>query len=133
MIVRILLRRPLGSELNSSHILDANQRSIDARPHYDVFEIFLRHQPALSSDRIGKILTFGNRFRIDLARRVHRILRVNRGHDFRNRDVELRQFVGINPNAHRVLPGTENGHAGNPWNPGERVVEVDVGVVGQKC
>jgi len=53
--------------------------------------------------------------------------------NFGNRDVERSEAVGPNPDAHRVFPRTENAHAADAGNAGERLVDVNVGVVRQKC
>ena len=54
---------------------------------------------------------FGDRLAADLAGGVDGVLRLDRGDDLRNGDAELRQLVGLHPEAHGVLAGAENLHA----------------------
>ena len=77
-------------------------------------------------------MAFGNRFATDLTGGVHLVLGVHGLNNLGNRDVQCGEAVGLHPDAHRVLARTENAHAADAWDAGERVVEVDVGVVRQK-
>jgi hypothetical protein len=49
-----------------------------------------------------------------------------------NRDVQLGQLVGLDPQPHGVLAGAEDGDAGDSLDPRHLVVDVDVRVVGEK-
>ena len=51
---------------------------------------------------------------------------------FRNCDVQRGKAVGPHPDTHRVFARAENAHTADSRNTGERVVDVDVGVVSQK-
>ena len=52
--------------------------------------------------------------------------------DLRDGDAELRQLVGLDPQAHGVLARAENLHAADARHARELIVEIDVGVVGQE-
>ena len=89
-------------------------------------------QPALRSDRVGKLLSAGNRFAADLAGRVHRILLLNRRNNVGNRDPKFRQLVRLDPESHRVLACSENLDVADPWQASQWIVKVDIGVIGEK-
>ena len=68
----------------------------------------------------------------DLARGIHGVLRLNGADDFRNGDAELRQLVGLHPQAHGVLARAEDLNVADARHARELIVEIDVGVVGQE-
>ena len=45
---------------------------------------------------------------------------------------ELGQLVGPDPEAHGILAGPEDGDTGNAGHPGDLIVQVDIGVIGQE-
>ena len=57
---------------------------------------------------------------------------LDRADDLRHRDAELGQLIGLDPQPHRILAGAEYLHAADARHARELVVEIDVGVVGQK-
>src|SRR6266850_6932606 len=63
------------------------------------------------------------------SRRIHGVLLVDRRDDFRNGDIQFRELVWFDPEAHGVLACAENRYAGDARHPGEFVVEIDIGVV----
>ena len=90
------------------------------------------NQPALRAHRVGELLPGRNRLASDLTRRIHVVLRLQRLHDLRNRDVQLRQLIRLHPDAHRVLPRAENLIWRYPGHARQFVHQVDVGVIRQE-
>ena len=96
-------------------------------------EFLGRDQPALRAHRVGELLARGSGLAADLAGRVHGVLLLDGVDDFRNRDPQLRQLVGLYPDAHRILARAEHRtrpDAGHAQSAGHSMI--DVGVVGQK-
>src|SRR5258708_12185410 len=53
--------------------------------------------------------------------------------DIRDRNAQLRQFVGLYPEPHRILPRTKNLRLAHTVQAGAGVVEIDIGVVAEEC
>ena len=100
------------------------------RAHHDLAKFLGHHQAPLRTDGVGELLALGRRFSAHLARRVHGVLRFQRGDDLGNRYAQLGQLIGFHPNAHGVL-AAEHLHAPHPGTR-EFIHVVDVSVIGQK-
>ena len=74
----------------------------------------------------------GSGLAADLAGRVHRVLRLDGVDDVGDGDAQLRQLVGLYPEPHGILPGAENLRLADAVRARDGIIEVDVGVVGQK-
>jgi len=92
----------------------------------------LGFQAALRAHGVGEFLPFRHRFAADLAGGIHGVLLLNGVDDVRHGDAHLRQPVRPHPEADGVLAGAEDGDAGDAGHAGHRVVDVDVGVIGQE-
>ena len=122
----------LTTEFHTGDILDPHNRSVWIGANDDVFKFLDRCEASGGGDREGENLPLGNRLAADLSSGVHFVLRVHRLDHFRNCDVQRGEAVGPYPDAHRIFARAENAHAADSRNTGERVVDVDVGVVRQK-
>ena len=122
----------LGAQLDPGHILEPHEGPVRVGPQHDLRELLGRLQPALGPDGIGELLAGGRGLAADLPGRVDRVLLLMASTISGIGDVELGQLVRLHPAAHGVLAGAENGDAGDPRDPGELVVQVDVGIVGQE-
>ena len=67
-----------------------------------------------------------------LARRIHGVLRLNRGDDLGHRDAELGKLIRLHPQAHGVLARAEHLHVADAGHARQLIVQVDVGIVGQE-
>ena len=122
----------LGAEFDARDVAYPHHRAVWIGAYDDGTEFLRRLQPALGADGVSEFLPARYRLGADRAGRIDGVLRVDRVDDLGNRDVEFGQLVRIDPQAHGVLAGTEDGDAGDALDPGELIVEVDVGVVGEK-
>ena len=122
----------LSAQLDARDVFHANDSAIRGLADDDVSEFFRRSQTALSKNGIGELLVLGSRLAANLAGRVHRVLRLDGVDDLRHRDAQLRQLVGLDPKPHGILPCAENLHLADAVQACDRIVEVDVGVVGQE-
>ena len=122
----------LGAEFDPGHVGHAHHRAVRVGAQHHPAEILGRLQPALGAHRVGELLARRHRLGAHLAGRVDRVLGVDRIDDLGDGDVEPGQPVRLDPHAHGVLAGAEDGHAGDARNPGHLVVDVDVAVVGEK-
>ena len=122
----------LRSQFDARHILQPHHRAVRILAHDDVAEFLLGDQPALGGDRVGEFLALGRGRPADLAGGIDGVLRVDGVDEVVDRDVELGQLVGLDPEAHGVLAGAEHLHVGDAFQPGDLVHQVDVGVVGQE-
>ena len=59
-------------------------------------------------------------------------MRLDRIDDVRNGNAELRKMVRLDPEPHRILRGTEYLSVSDAGQAPDGIVQVDIGVVGQK-
>ena len=122
----------LAAEFDTGDILDSYNRTVWIGTNNDVFKLLGRGEAPGSGDGESENLSLGNRLASDLSCRVHFVLRADRLNDFWNRDVESGEAVGLHPDTHRVFARAEDTHAADARDTGERIVDVDIGVVRQK-
>ncbi len=122
----------LRTELDARDVADPDHRAVGIGADDDVAEVGFRDEAALCADAVGEFLAGGNRLRPDLAGGIHGVLLLDGLDDFGNGDVALGENIGVDPEPHRILARAEDGHAGDAVGAGERIVEVDVGVVGEE-
>src|SRR5258708_53268 len=101
---RVVLR----SHFNPRDILDSHDAAIGRGADDDLFELLRRSQSALRSDRVRKFLALGRGLPSDPARRVDRVLRLDRSYYLRHGDAELCQLIGFYPQPHRVPAGPKH-------------------------
>ena len=94
-------------------------RAVGFRAHDDVSEFLGRRESALGAYGVGEFLPFGRGFAADLSRGVDRVLGLHRLEHLGDRDVQLRELVGLDPEPHRVLARAKHGHARDPGDAGE--------------
>ena len=122
----------LPAEFHARDILHPHNRAVGISANHDVFEFLDRGEATRGGYRVGENLALRNRFTADLTGGVHLVLRADCLNDLGHGDVQRGEAVGLHPNAHRVFARAEDAHAADAGNAGERVVEVDVGVVRQE-
>ena len=125
---RIVLR----PHLNTSDVLDSHDAAIWRSADNDLFELLRRSQSALRPDRVREFLALWRGLAADLTRWIHRVLRLNSGHDLRHGDGELCQLIGFYPQPHRVPAGAKHLNAADSGNAAQLVVKIDVRVVRQE-
>src|SRR5258708_34189493 len=77
---RVVLR----SHLNPGDILDSHDAAIGRSADNDLFELLRRSQSALRPDRVGKFLALWRGLASDQARRIDRVLGLDRSYDLRH-------------------------------------------------
>ena len=122
----------LRTKFDAGHVLEAEKGTIRIGPHHDVAELLGRGEITLADDGVGKFLPGGDRLGADFSHGIDAVLLFDRVDDFLRGDVELGQLVGGDPDAHGVLACAEDGDIRNSGEPRQLVVQVDVGVVGEK-
>ena len=112
----------LGPQFDAGHVFQADQRAVRISPEDDLFKLLRTLQPALGSDGVGVFLAFGGRLRPHLARGVDGVLLLDSVDNLRDGDIELGQLVRLDPEAHGILAGPEDGDTGDAGHPGHLVV-----------
>ena len=107
-------------------------RTIRIGAKYDLTKFLFGLQSSLGSDRVGEFLPWRHRFRANLTGRIYSVLGFYRVDDLGDGNVEFGKLVRLHPKPHGILTGAENSDAGDPLHPSHLVVDIDVGVVGQK-
>ena len=74
----------------------------------------------------------GSRLAAHLTGRVHRVLRLDGVGNVGDGDAQLRQLIGLHPQPHRILADAEDLGLAHAVQARDRVLEVDVGIVGQE-
>src|SRR5262249_23887920 len=105
----------------SSDVVDADGPSVRRLSNNDLSEFFGRGKTPLCQHGIRELLTFRRGLAADFAGRVDRVLCLDRVDDFRNRDSELCQLIGLYPQSHRILAGAEYLHVADSRRPKYRV------------
>ena len=122
----------LRSQFHPRHVLQAQHAALRCGTNNDLAELFRRGQAARCAHVIGERLSWRDWGATDLAGRVYRVLRLNGADDFRNGNAEIGQRVRIHPDAHGVLAGAEDRYRSDARQARQRIVQIDVGVIGQK-
>ena len=122
----------LRAQFDPRHVPHSNCAAIRSLAHDDVSKLFRRGQTALSPDGIGELLVPRSGLASDLTRRVHGVLRLDRVRDVGDGDAQLRQLIGLYPEPHGILPGAKDLRLPDPVRARDGVIEVDIGIVGQK-
>ena len=122
----------LGTELDAGHILHLHDRSVLVSADDDVGEFLLGDESARRADGECHLLSGRHGLGTGLSGRIDRVLLADRVVDLAGGDVEVSQFGGIEPEPHRVGPRPEDRDARDSRETGERIDNVDVGVVGQE-
>ena len=122
----------LGGEFHSGHVFESDHRAVRIGAQDDFPELLLRLEAALGANRVSKFLSRRHRQATDAPRGIDGILVVHRADNLRHGNVESGQLGGLDPEAHGVLTRAEYSHLRDPGHAGERVVQIDVGVIGQE-
>ncbi len=122
----------LGPQLDPPHVPDAHEGSVRVGPDDDFTEFRFVLEAALGSDGIGELLARRHGLAAHLTGRVDGVLLLHGAHDLRDGDPQGGEPVGPHPEAHGVLTGAEDGDARDTGHAGHLVVDVDVGIIGQK-
>src|SRR6266849_6774445 len=122
----------LSAQLHARYILDAHDPAIRRFAQNDLPKFLWRSQAALGADRVGVFLVFGRWLAANLPGGIHGVLRLNGVDHISNCDSQFCQLVGLHPQAHRILAGAEDLDIANTGRTCDGVMEIDVGIVGQK-
>ena len=122
----------LSAEFGARHVFDAYDSAVRRFAHHDLSKLLGRSETALRANGVGEFLTFGHGRPADLSGRVHGVLRLDCAHDFRHRDRELGELIGLDPQAHGILARAEDLYVADARHACELIVQVDVRVIGEE-
>ncbi len=122
----------LATQLDFGDILDPHYGSIGIGADDDIFKLLRCCESIGRGHSECENLTIRSWLSADLSCGIDLVLRAYGIDDLRNGDFEGGETIWFYPNAHGVLPRTENAHTSNARNTCERIVDIDVGVVRQK-
>ena len=97
----------LHPQLHPGDVLDLDLGTVIGGPHHDLAELLLILQAVGQAHRIGELGARRGRFGTELAARNDHALGPDGLHDFRNRNAQMGQAVGFDPDAHGVVAGTQ--------------------------
>ena len=123
----------LRSKLDPRDVLDADHRAVGERPHHDVLELCDLRKTSQGVELKLERLAGRRRGLAERANRRLLVLFPDRGRDVGCGQPEVGQLGRIEPDPHRVLAEAKVQDQGDPGNPGERVDDMDVGVVLQEA
>ncbi len=121
-----------GAELGGAHVAQADERASSTRLDDDVCEVAALAQPSSGAHAHLVGLAFFRRCVSDAACRDIDVLFAECVHDVAGGQLTRRQPDRVEPQAHRVLALTEHLHVRNPWHALQRILHVDIQVVGEK-
>ncbi len=119
-----------GAELDPSDVLHAQRRTVLVRAQDDLLEFARVDQLSLGRDRIGEGLMAGQGLLAEPAGGKLRILLANGCRDIAGDELVLRDLVGTQPNAHRIVGRTEQRGIANSGRALQLVDDIDERVVG---
>lgn len=125
---RVVLR----AQFDPGHVAHPQHRAVGIGANDNGAEFLRGLQPTLGPHGVGELLAPGDRFAADRARGIDGVLGLDRLEKFRDREAAFGERVGFHPDPHPVLARPEEGDAGDAFDPGELVVEMDIGVVGEE-
>src|SRR5204863_9367372 len=120
------------AELDAGDVAESDDRSVWIRSHRNPAKLLGRLQPPLRADGVTELLSGRHRLGADLAGRVDGALLLDGAHELGDREPELGQAIGLDPDPHRVVAGAEEAYLANARHAVERVDNVDVRVVGEE-
>ena len=122
----------LRAQFHSGHVATPDHARLRSFADDDLLELLRRSKAALRADGVGERLSLWNRFAADLSRGIDSVLRLERGDNLRDGNLELRQLVGPHPQAHGILSGAEDLNRADSLHARQRIGQVDIGVVRQE-
>src|SRR5260370_501752 len=114
------------------HILHSDYPAIGRFANHDLSEVIYGNQSPLRPNRVGVLLPFGHWLAPHLSCGVHSVLRLNSADDFGNSNAQLAQLIRLHPQSHRILPGAEDLHISDARGTRQRIVDIDIRVVGEE-
>ncbi len=122
----------LRADLDAGDVRDPQHRAIQVRPQHDVAELLRRSEPALRLYVELELLLIADWPRADAADRRLNALSADRGDDIGRRQIEAGEPLRIKPDPHRIVHFREQAGLADPRRAGNRVEDVDDGVVGDE-
>ncbi len=103
-----MLEVGLRPELDPPDVPQVYGGAVGVLTHHDVAELFGGGEPALRPDRVRELLALRCRLAADLTAGIDRALSVDGVPDVRDGEPERLHLVGPEPDAHRIVRGTED-------------------------
>ena len=120
------------AELDARDVAKPDDRAVGIRPDGNRAELLFGLEASLRADGVGHVLTERRGIRADLAGGIDRALLQDGGAQIGNRETQPRQQVGLDPDAHGVVAGSEDARFADARHAIERIEDVDVRVVGKE-
>ena len=122
----------LGTELDARHVLQAQRAAVGLGAQQDVFELPHFAQAALRGDGVDHLLRATRGRLPHFAGGELRVLLVDGARDVARGELELRQPIGPQPDAHGPVLGTEDLHIGRAGHALQAVEHVQRDVVADR-
>ena len=120
------------TQFNPGNILYFDLGAALAGAHHDFTEFFFVLQPFGQTHRVCQFGARRGRLASQLAARHDHALGTNRVHYFGNGDPQLGQAVGLDPDPHGIIGGTQHVYPADTADTCQHVLDVDQGIVAQK-
>jgi hypothetical protein len=121
-----------GLPFSRPTILHPDYPAVRRLANDDLSEVIGGNQTPLRPNRVRVVLPFGHWLAAHLSRGVHRVLGLDRVDDVGNSDAHFAQLIRLHPQSHRILPGAEDLHIPDALGARQRIVNIDIPVVGKK-
>ena len=113
-------------------VLDLDLGAVFLCAHDDLAELLHGLQAVGQSYGVGKLRTRRGRLGAELTAGNDDVLGPDGIDDFGHGNTEVRQSVGLDPDAHGIVAGPQDSHLPDTSNAGQDVLDVDQGVISQK-
>jgi hypothetical protein len=121
----------LRSQFDPAHVAEARDLAGTAGLDDHLRELGWIAEPAEHVERVLERLSRGRGRRADLPRRDLRALLLQRLNHVLGHQPARLHLVRVEPNAHRILARAEHDDVANPRQPGDLILELDGGVIGE--
>ena len=121
----------LGAQLHAADVAESQHRAIGPRAENDLLELGRHRQAAAGGDGVLELLAPRRRGLADLPGRRLEVLLADRIGHVAGGESEAREPVGIQPEAHPIVPPVEHGHLSDAGHARQHVDNLERGVVAQ--
>src|SRR5215472_16642555 len=121
-----------GAQLDTRDVLQSDRGTIWILADDDVAEFFRADQSSGSSNGVRKLLALRRRFRSDLASGIDGALLLHGVRQIRNSEAQLRQLIGLHPDAHGIIGSAKVCNLTDAWDTQKGVIDVDGCVVAKE-
>ncbi len=127
---RLVVRE--GPQLDARDVLESHDRPLGGDADHDGSELFGGDETPLGAHAVGELLARRRRLRAHASGGVDGVLLLQRAQEVGDRQAQLGQLVGLDPDPHRVLRQAEVHDLPDTRDAVQGVVDVDEGVVSEE-